>query len=139
MKKGIISLVMLFAITLILTGCGSNTDSTGGNKETNKESSYTFENLKSDLLALDSTTEVNEKSASLIGAEEGYGYIVGNCTVEVYKYDKKSEQYKIAEKNQQISMPSFDMAFKAIVKNGYAYTIEGSCDNVIPVIEKIMK
>ena len=141
MKKSIISLMMIFAISLILTGCGSNSKETNNDttNENNDKVAYTFEDLKTDLITLDSSTEVNQKSASMIGAEEGYGYIVGDCTVEVYKYNKSSDEYKKAEKDQKISMPSLDMTFKATVKNGYAYTQEGTCDNVIPYIEKIMK
>ena len=141
MKKSIISLIMIFAIFLILTGCGLNSKETNNDtsNENNDKTAYTFEDLKTDLIALDSSTEVNQKSASMIGAEEGYGYTVGDCTVEVYKYNKSSDEYKKAEKDQKISMPSLDMTFKATVKNGYAYTQEGTCDSVIPYIEKIME
>ena len=141
MKKSIFYLVIILVISLILTGCGSNNEELESNevKESDNQVSYTFEDLKTDLMALDSSTEINDKSASLIGAEEGYGYIIGECNIEVYKYDKNSEQYKTAEQNQQISMPSFGMTFKATVKNGYAYIQEGKCDSVIPYVEKIMK
>ncbi len=141
MKKCIIYLMIIFVISLVLTGCGSNNEELDSDNvnENDNQVSYTFEDLKTDLMALDSSTEVNQKSASLIGAEEGYGYIIGECSIEVYKYDKSSEQYKTAELNQQISMPSFDMTFDATVKNGYAYIQDGTCDNVIPYVEKIMK
>ena len=141
MKKRYYFLIMVFAISLILTGCGSNSKETNSDisNENNDKAAYTFEDLENDLVALDSSTEINKKSASMIGAEEGYGYIVGDCTIEVYKYDKSSDEYKEAEKNQKISMTSLDMTFKATVKNGYAYIQRGTCDNVIPYIEKIMK
>lgn len=142
MKKSIIGFILILTFALTLTGCGTNNEKTNQEEKTNggtTKTSYNFEDLKSDLLTLDSSTEVNEKSASMIGAEEGYGYIIGECTMEVYKYDKNSDQYKKAVKEQKISMPSLDMTFSATVKNGYAYTQEGSCDNVIPYVEKLMK
>lgn len=142
MKKSIIGFVLILTLAFTLTGCG--TENSKNNQEEKNDGglikeSYNFENLKSDLLALDSSTEINEKSASMVGAEEGYGYIIGECTMEVYKYDKNSEQYKKAVKDQKISIPSFDMTFNATVKDGYAYTQDGTCDNVIPYVEKLMK
>lgn len=138
MKKKAILFVSAIALTLILTGCGSNVTvkkdvSSGGEKV-----SYTFDNLKEDLTALDSNIEINDKSAGLVGATEGYGYMMEGCTIEVYKYDKTSDQYKKAEKEQKISMPAFETTYNAVVKNGYAYmVIDGSCDNVIEFVSKL--
>ena len=138
MKKKAILFVSAIALTLILTGCGSNggvetVEQSGGNK-----ASYTFDNLKEDLTALDSNIEINDKSAELVGATEGYGYMMDGCTIEVYKYDKTSDQYKTAEKEQKISMPSFGMSYNATVKNGYAYMVlDGSCDSAIEFVSKL--
>lgn len=148
MKKSLIGLVLAITMFLTLTGCGQNNSNTNketnsNNTETNNEestTSYTFDDLKADLMILDSSVEINDKSASLVGAEEGYGYTVDDCTLEVYKYNKNSDEYRKAEKNKQISMPSFDMTFDATVKNGYAYmVVDGTCDNVISYVEKLMK
>lgn len=141
MKKIMITIFVFGFILLGLTGCGTENEEVVGGNETTKEPSkvtYNFENLKDDLTALDSSIEINQKSASMVGATEGYGYIMTNCTFEVYKYDEKSEQYKKAEKEQKITMPSFEMTFDAVVKNGYAYTmVEGSCDEATALVEKL--
>ena len=138
MKKKLLLFVSVTAITLILTGCGSNTSSEPTKQSGGTKASYTFENLKEDLTALDSNIEIYEKSAGLVGATEGYGYIMGDCSIEVYKYDKTSDQYKTAEKEQKISMPSFGMTYSATVKNGYAYMItDGSCDSVVNYVTRL--
>ena len=137
MKKSIIGFILILTFAITLTGCGTNNEKTNQEEKTNggtTKTSYNFEDLKSDLLTLDSSTEVNEKSASMIGAEEGYGYIIGECTMEVYKYDKNSDQYKKAVKEQKISMPSFDMTFNATVKNGYAYNYNWNYDYLLKIV-----
>lgn len=138
MKKKLLLFVSAVAITLLLTGCGSSTESEPTKQSGGTKANYTFENLKEDLTALDSNIEIYEKSAGLVGATEGYSYIMGDCSIEVYKYDKTSDQYKKAEKEQKISMPSFEMTYSATVKNGYAYMItDGSCDSAIEYISKL--
>lgn len=134
MKKTIFAILVCGVMVLGLTGCGKGTTSSNESEQV----AYTFDNLKQDLTTLDSSVEVNEKSASLVGATEGYGYSLSNCTIEVYKYDKKSEQYKKAEKEQKISMPSFEMTFDAVVNDGYAYTIiDGDCEEVLKFVDKL--
>ena len=133
MKKKVLGLLLILIVPLCLTGCGSEDNKTESNKQ-----DYTFENLKTDLTALDSNIEINQKSAEMLGAEEGYGYIMSDCTIEVYKFDKSSSAYKTDEKDQKLSMPSLDMSFDATVKNGYAYMItDGTCDQTIKYVEKL--
>lgn len=147
MFKRITILIVTIVFAFLLTGCGSKdvNNSTEENKdnmstEQTTKSSYTFENLKSDLTGLDSGIQVNQKSATMVGAEEGYGYIMSSCSLEVYRFDKSSEQYKTAEKEQKLSMPSMNMSFNATVKNGYAYLVtDGTCDEALKYVEKLYK
>ncbi len=130
MKK----ICLLIMLMIILVGCGSKT-SINGEKKNN---TYSFKELESDLKDVDDGIEITWKAGELIGAEEGYGYETSNCKFEIYKYDKKSDEYKEAEKNQKISMPSFESSWDAKVKNGYAYFVnEGNCDQFIRYIEKL--
>lgn len=145
MKKTFLALLILLMVPLLLTGCGSKEETSNNNssngatqKEETKKSTYTLENLKTDFQALDSSVEITKKSAEMVGATEGYGFIGSSCTIEVYKFDTSTEQYKKALKDQKLSMPSMEMEFAATVKDGYAYTEpDGDCSQVISLINKL--
>jgi len=143
MLKKYIALFVVILFTISLTGCGSEKTEDNNSNDSSKEktnSSYTFDNLKTDLTKLDSNIKITKKAADMIGAEEGYGYIMSNCSIEVYRFNKSSEEYTKAEKEQKINMPSMGMSFDATVKNGYAYSItEGNCDEALKYVEKIYK
>lgn len=131
---------MVLMVLACITGCGNET--TNDNNSNNNSNNYSFNDLEKDLKSLDSDIQINKKEASLIGANEGYGYISKNCTIEVYKFDKTTDKYKEAEKNQEINLESFNMKMKATVKNGYAYYVNASkseCDDVITYVEKLVK
>ena len=131
--------VISFILIIILSGCDSKRNSEEkSNKVEEKEELYTFDNLKKDLMTLDNNLEVNKKAASMVGATEGYGYIMADCSLEAYKFDQNDEAYKIAEDNQELSMPSFETTLDAVVKNGYAYFVnDGTCDNAIEYVNKL--
>lgn len=140
MKKNL--LISLLCVSLLLTGCGKEDSNDDKSKNDNNKSSYTFTDLEKDLKQLNNDLEVKQKSAEMIGATEGYGYISENCSIEVYKFDTSSDKYKDAEKNQQFNIESLNMKMKATVKNGYGYYInddKSSCDEEIKLIEKLMK
>lgn len=141
MIKKISILMVMFVFCFLLTGCGSKTKiKISENNSINKtvKTNYTFENLKSDLSKLDSSIQVIQKAANYVGAEEGYGYVMSNCSIEVYRFNKSSEEYKKAEAEQKLSMPSVNMSFDATVKNGYGYLItEGTCDEALKYVDKL--
>lgn len=136
MKKILLGLLVTL-VCITATACGTQEEGkkTGGDTNT----SYTFESLEKDLKTLDKELQVNQKSAEMIGAKKGYGYILKDCTLEVYEFDKSSDAYKEAEKNQKFNLESMNMKVDATVKKGIGYTANGSCDDAIQYIEKLMK
>ena len=59
------------------------------------------------------------KAAAMIGAKQGIEYQISTGAAELYVFDKESEAYKAAEKEQAIQIEGFG-AVEAIVKNGAA-------------------
>ena len=147
MTKGLKILLIIGCCALFLTGCGdkkeasdntSNTNVSDNSSSNQTKSTYTLEDLKNDLTSVDSNLEVQEKSASLVGATEGYGYIMSGCNVEVYKFDVNSDSYKTAEQNQELNLEAFGTKLKASVKNGYAYYVNED-ENNCSYIEKLFE
>ena len=138
MKNKMIFAILPVAMLLIVTGCGTEKPEDKKKEDNTPKVSYSFNELESDLKSIDPNVQVNEKSAGLVGAIEGYGYILENCSIEVYKFDTNSDQYKKAKKEQKLSMPSFEMTFDAKVDNGYGIVkSSGTCENELSLTEKL--
>ena len=70
-------------------------------------------------------SEEIQKSATLIGAEEGYGYIIDDVSIEIYRFDENSSDdltksnIKSAKNEEKITMPTFNnMEMKVKYNNG---------------------
>jgi len=57
-------------------------------------------------------------AAEAVGAKEGYKYATRSGTFELYLYDKGSDAYKAAVKNNAMALG--DTLFPAIIKEGFA-------------------
>lgn len=143
-KKGLIislSLLALFGIT----GCNNkenNNDDTNNIQENDKQNTntVTLNNLESKIKDLGITVSKTQTSYEMVGAKNGYKLKSGETTLEVYQYDTNSESYKSAEANQKITLEEMNMSFDAIVKNGYAYILDGNFpqyDKVIEILNKL--
>lgn len=143
MKKGLIS-IMAIAMVFTLTACGNNNTSTTTNDNNNnatetKKSSINLDNVKSKIEELGVNVEETEVYYQMVGATNGMKLVSGDYRIEVYKFDKSSDSYKAAEKNQKLSI-SEDYSFDAVVKNGYAYIIDAEFpqhDNVVKLLDQL--
>lgn len=130
MKKFLIILLLLI-VSITLAGCeeekNSINDINDGNT-TVEESTYTLSDFENDVKAKVNDIEKSEVYFQLIGAVDGFKLHSGDSRLEIYKYDKNSSDYKLAEQNQQITMQDFG-SFDAIVKNGYALIIDEDFPN----------
>lgn len=139
MKNKIILLLCILTCTFAcLTGCSKENIKENNTTTTRKE--YTLETLKKDLLSLDNNTKITKMAADMIGAEEGLKFVTQDCSIEVYKFDIQSEDYKKALANQEFYLEDFDTKYTAIVKNGYGYSIDeekNKCEIQIEYIEKL--
>ena len=145
MKKRIFGILLIAVMIIVLTGCGSTESSKSNegktNNNTQKESSekITLDNIKGKVEALGIIVEADEPYYQMVGAEAGLKLHSGDYRVEIYKFNKSSDAYKNAEKNQKLSLGD-DMDFDAVVKNGYAYLIDDefpSHDEVVALLEKL--
>ena len=130
MKKFLIILLLLI-VSITLAGCeeekNSINDINNGNT-TVEESTYTLSDFENDVKAKVNDIEKSEVYFQLIGAVDGFKLHSGDSRLEIYKYDKNSSDYKLAEQHQQITMQDFG-SFDATVKNGYALIIDEDFPN----------
>lgn len=138
MKKRL-SILLIIMILFIVTGCSSSnnvikTDSNRKEEKTvKKQDKITIDNIESKIRNLGIQIEKTEAYYDMIGAENGFKLNSGDSSIEIYKFDKNSEVYKTALNTQKISMGE-DFSFDAVVKNGYAYTIDESFPDYSEVI-----
>ena len=109
MKRKLIVLGLAVMMLAALAGCGS------------KSAFKKFENELSDRGI---KYEAVKMAAEMVGAKEGWKYLIGDGRVEIYRYDKNSDNYMMALKNSEIILSGFGR-FPAIVANGYAMLIDG--------------
>jgi uncharacterized lipoprotein YehR (DUF1307 family) len=139
-KLSIILLIGIFVFTL--TGC-EKTEKTDKTSTNDDGGSKTVETAKKDLTYF--KTEVksivpnsNETTVyyTMVGATNGakiYSDENNNFRIEIYQFDKTSDKYKTAEKDQQLCI-SADYCFGATVKNGYAMLIDDNFPKKVQVI-----
>lgn len=115
---------------IIIKDSESETD----NSSYQSQNSYNLTNFKNDVKKIVPNSETIEMAASLVGAKSGIKIKSGNSQLEIYEFDENSNEYKTAEEDQQLMLEGFG-SFSAIVKNGYALTI----DDNFPEKEEIEK
>jgi hypothetical protein len=76
-------------------------------------------------------------AAEAIGAKEGYKYATRSGTFELYLYDKESDAYKAAVKNNGISVGN--TLFPAYIKDGFAlYFYDNAKEELRTTIKEIV-
>lgn len=138
MKKFLFVNLAILTLCFFLVGCGNkstNEDkpSNDNNTPTSKEN-ITLDNIQSRIEALGITCEKTEVYYQMVGATNGFKLNVNDTRVEIYKFNKSSDAYKKAEKEQKLTLNDMDMSFDAKVQNGYAYII----DDEFPEYEKVV-
>ena len=111
--KNIILTIILILSILLLTGCSKEENVETSSKVSLKQLSIEdFKNaIKKSGITI--TNETN-KLATMIGAEEGYGYEINGQSIEIYKFDEKSDNeltknnIKSAKEKGIVVMPDFN-------------------------------
>lgn len=141
MKKLLI-ITLAFGLAITLTGCGNdNKEQTTDNNDNKSEqsqtqTSYSLSDFENDVKALIPTMQKSEVFYQMVGAIDGfkiYDSTDQTARIEIYKFDKASDEYKKAEADQKLYMNNF--SFDATVKNGYAFII----DDEFPEHDKIIE
>ena len=120
---------------LTLTACGSKDDE---KKQTSD--AINFSNVQSKIEDLGIKCEKTEVAFDMVGAKDGFKLNYNENHIEIYQFDKNSEVYKEAEKNQKLTISSMNMSFDAKVKNGYAYIIDDNFEkhnDIVKILDKL--
>ena len=140
MKK---TFLVLMCFVLLLTGCGkentNNTATNKGNGATAKEN-VDLTNVQSKIENLGVNVSKEEVFYEMVGASDGMKLLSDEYRIEIYKFDKKSDEYKLAEQNQKLTLDGSEMSFDAVVKNGYAYLIDDEFpehDAIVNILEQL--
>ena len=125
-KKGLI--IVALVVCLLLTGCAkekaSEVSDSSNTVPTQAKENINLSNIQSKIEMLNVSVEKEEVSYELVGAKDGLKLLSNQSVIEIYQFDKNSNAYKKAEKKQKLEVSALDYDFDAVVKNGYAYTIE---------------
>ena len=108
MKRKLIAFALAVMMLAALAGCGSKS---------------VFKKFEDELSSRGLKYEMVKMAAEMVGAQEGWKYLIGDGRVEIYKYDKSSDAYKEIERTQTMSLVGI-ASFPAIVTNGYAMLVE---------------
>lgn len=109
MKRKLIVITLAVMMLASLVACGGKKDVLSKFEDELKSRNIAYEKI--------------ETAAAMIGAEKGVKFLIGDGRVEVYVFDKSSEAYKTAEKNQKISLAGFG-EFPALITGGVAMMVE---------------
>lgn len=109
MKRKLIVITLAVMMLASLVACGGKKDVLSKFEDELKSRNIAYEKV--------------ETAAAMIGAEKGVKFLIGDGRVEVYVFDKSSEAYKTAEKNQKISLAGFG-EFPALITSGVAMMVE---------------
>ena len=131
----------LFTMYFVLSNNEISFISNKKNNNVEKENNLKveFDNIQSLLDEIGIETEKQDSYYQLIGAIDGYKLNHNDLFIEVYKYDKNSDEYKKAEETQSIEIKNVSQA-PAIVKNGYAYIINKDFpqyDKVVNILNQL--
>ena len=152
MKKFLaISLAICMLVCLVACRGNSNsTDTTSNNQtqanenitEDNKQPESTeetvklskFEQFEKGLTDKNIQFEVNSKSATMVGAKEGYGYSFADDTsVELYLFDTSTDAYKEASKNNKLNLVDFGITMDVIFNNDICIYFNGEPANKVDI------
>lgn len=140
MKKALTSLLILI-VCCSLTACGDKKETDNNETEkTQTSDSVTLSNLQSKIESLGIKCEKAVVAYDMVGAKDGFKLKSNDKTIEVYKFDKNSNEYKDAESSQKLNLSSMNMKLDATIKNGYAYIIDKDFekyDDVIKILNKL--
>lgn len=143
MKKTLITSTLLLAATFTLAACSSNQSATKGSSEepkteqtkaTEKPASKKATSLDDFKKALESNgfaiKEEIKKSASLIQAESGKGFILEDDTaVEVYEYYDKNPMFEEAKKEKEL------IGHPAYIYGNYVVLVLNATDSKDKILE----
>ena len=134
MKKLFIATLSIL-MCLTLTACGSKDDE---KKQTSD--AFNLSNVQSKIEDLGIKCEKTEVAFDMVGAKDGFKLNYNENHIEIYQFDKNSEVYKEAEKNQKLTISSMNMSFDAKVKNGYAYIIDDNFEkhnDIVKILDEL--
>lgn len=137
MKKFLFVNLAILTLCFFLVGCGNkstNENKTNNDNTPTSKENITLDNIQSKIEALGIACEKTEVYYQMVGATNGFKLNVDDTRVEIYKFNKSSDAYKKAEKEQKLTLNDMDMSFDAKVQNGYAYII----DDEFPEYEKVV-
>ena len=142
MKK-MLTILLIISSIFLLTGCGANNNDekkdNGNNNQPSIETKSKFEQFESALKEKEISFEKTEKSASMVGAKEGYGYIFSdNNSVELYLFDTSSEAYKKVKSSGHITIEIMEITMPVDDNKGIVIYYNDDVSNKTE-IEKIFK
>lgn len=110
----LIGVILITSISFIIIS-NSKTNETASKTNESKVKEITISNFKDKLEENGFViTDVSQKSANLIGAEEGFGYEINGEFIEIYKFNEESTEdlsknnIKSAKSDEKIRMPTFN-------------------------------
>ena len=144
--KTLLALLLVAVMTLSFVACGNSittdttdTDNSSTNNSTTDASSTNnnetvqldkFQQFENGLTDKQIEFEIVQKMGSMVGAKEGYGYKFNDETsVELYLFDKTSEAYKDAIKNNKIYVESFGIAMDVVFNDDICIYYNGEVAN----------
>ena len=143
MKKIFISLFAIIICLSLTTGCNSNneeiTNEQNNNINETESKLSSIDDFENEIKKLGINYEKIKMDSSYIGAEEGIKLTSNDKTLEIYKYNDKTDSYKTAENTQKITLTGIG-SYDAIVKNGYALLIDNDFpqyDSIIEIFNKL--
>lgn len=145
----VLPIVLLIIVSSVYPASDNKTDTTES-KDTISESTnentngtvdekVTIDNIQKHIESLGINVEVDEPYYKLVGANAGIKIYSGDSRIEIYRFDKSSDAYKKAEKEQKLSSGGI-ASFDAVVKNGYAYLIDDNFpkrSEIISLLDKL--
>ena len=145
--KTLVVLLLVAVMALSFVACGNNnttdktdTDNSATNNSTTDTSSNDnddetkqldkFQQFENGLTDKQIEFEIVQKMGSMVGAKEGYGYQFNDETsVELYLFDKASDAYKGAIKNNKIYVESFGIAMDVVFNDDICIYYNGEVAN----------
>lgn len=121
--KSFFAFTTVIVLVLSLAACGTSTPSGESTSDASLSakveeeivSENKFQQFEKALTDKGIAFDVNPKSAALVGATEGYGYIFGDETsVELYLFDTSTDTYKEASANSKLSVAAFGISMDVV-------------------------